>query len=93
MSIERSIDRKLEMHVKTVTDRGICLKKKGGKKVINNIIRSDLWDQARGDTRTRKKNDLDGTEVIVNSGEYRYFIFARREFSFNLKLFLRQRYE
>ena len=41
----------------------------------------------------KKKIDLDGTEVIVKSGEYQYFILARREFSFNLKLFLRQRYE
>ena len=90
--MERSIDRKLEMHVKT--ERGICLRKEKKKgKIINNIIRSDLWDQARGDTRTRKKNDLDGTEVIVKSGEYQYFIFERREFSFNLKIFLRQRHE
>ena len=41
-----SIDRKLEMHIKT-----------------------------------------DGTEVVVKSGEYHYFICARREFSINWKTF------
>ena len=48
--------------------------KKKGNKGINNIIRGDLciifrgdlWDQARGDTITRKKKcDLEGTTILL----------------------------
>ena len=44
-----------------------CLKKKKGK-TNNNMIRGDLWDEARGDTIPRKKKCArDGTGVIIKS--------------------------
>ena len=47
--------------------RDLSVVKKKGKK-NNNMIRGDLWDQARGDTiPQKKKSALDGTEVIGKS--------------------------